>query len=242
MDKKLRTAMITGALAGALPILINLINADASTIFKKFDFVVFLGYCLKVILLMGLGAFLVRVNEETDLKKAFQLGIMAPALVVGLVNGNNLNDMQKQLDNAQQQLQQYQSAETTNHTGFQFEPQHNPISMSIVSVAHAQNVPPKGLHRDINVLSKVWYGISGKLENGWFVIVGSHRDKADAEKQAIELRRQGWDARVGSKYIWGEYYAVLIGSYLKMEEAQAIRSYAVDQGLPKDTYIWKRNP
>ena len=83
MDKKLRTAMITGALAGTLPILINLINADASTIFEKFDFIVFLGYCLKVILLMGLGAFLVRVNEETDIKKAFQLGIMAPAIVVG---------------------------------------------------------------------------------------------------------------------------------------------------------------
>lgn len=242
MDKKLQTPMITGALAGTLPILINLINADASTIFKTFDFIVFLGYCVKVILLMGLGAFLVRVNEETDIKKAFQLGIMAPALVIGLLNGNDLNDVRKQLQNAQQQLQYQQSPEKTNRMGYLFELQHNTISMSIVSVAHAQNAPPKGLHRDIGVLSKLWYGISGNLEDGWFVIAGSYRDNAEAEKQIRELRRQGWDARVGGKYIWDGYYAVLIGSYLTMKEAEAIRNYAVAQGLPKDTYIWKRNP
>ncbi|MBU0944404.1 MAG: hypothetical protein KJ804_11330 [Proteobacteria bacterium] len=151
MDKKLRTAMFTGALAGTLPILISLMNADASTIFKQFDVIVFLGYCLKVILLMGLGAFLVRVNEETDLKKAFQLGIMAPAIVVGFLNANALSDMRKQLENAQQQLRLQQSAEKTNPMGFLFGPQHNTISLSIVSVAHAQSVHPKGLHRDIRL-------------------------------------------------------------------------------------------
>ncbi len=104
-----KEAMAWGAIAGAVTVLTETLTIDPASLIKDFDPIVFLGYCVKAIILMTLGAIVVRVNQELNILKAFQLGIMAPALIVGIQSGSKLKDANKELLIARDQIQQLQA-------------------------------------------------------------------------------------------------------------------------------------
>ncbi len=104
MNNKVKVACIVGAFSGTLPVFLSLISVDAENIFDEFEWLIFLGYVIKTIVLMTLGAFVVFVNSEVDLKKAFQLGIMAPALIVGGINASNFSDSKKSVEQLEKEL------------------------------------------------------------------------------------------------------------------------------------------
>jgi len=242
-----KASLVAGGLGGSLPVVVQLINADPTTIFSSFDVMVFSGFIVRFIFLVGLGILFVWINSETDKTKAFQLGIMAPALVVVFLNGSNLSDARKELSVARKELQfrmmdQIPPDEATKQpnasdTGFLF---------SVIGDAHAQptqsDVKLKGVHRDPTALSRFAYGFSGQNNNGWFVIVGSHRTLEAANLQILELKKMGYDAQVFDRFATNSYYGVMIGSWLSLSEAQALRSEAVGDGLPRDTYLWSFSP
>src|SRR5260221_8797309 len=95
--------VIVGIAAGATPLLVNLINVDAGLIFAYWDWVVFSGYVMKGLVLMLLAGLVVYANGELQNWKAFQLGIMAPALVVGFLNGQKVDALAKDLAAAKTQ-------------------------------------------------------------------------------------------------------------------------------------------
>jgi hypothetical protein len=233
-----KEAMIWGAVAGAATVLAEMLTLDPASLFSDFNWATFFGYCVKIVGLMILGAVVVRVNNETNTQKAFQLGIMAPALIVGIQSGANLNSTEAKLYDVRSQLQQIQQQGSTE--GANVSPSINRRMFQIVSSAYAQEVIPKGEHREVSFLTRFWYGLTGNEAEGWFVIAGSHKQRSDAEKQAARLANQGWSVKIGESYAWGGYYSVLIGSYLSKEKAIAIRDYAIKQGLPKDTYVWRK--
>jgi hypothetical protein len=178
---KNKTALVIGGVGGLLPLIIILINTDASTMFKEFDPCVFAGYSVRAIILFMLGSLFVWINSETDLKKAFQIGIMAPAIAIGYMNGADLQDAKKELLVAQHDLAAKQVDESSNvppNTD-------NPVGRTgshlfkITSLAYASNHTqmPKGLHRHPGAGSRLWYGLTGRSDSAWYVIVGSHKTK-----------------------------------------------------------------
>ncbi|MFQ5900160.1 MAG: SPOR domain-containing protein [Thermodesulfobacteriota bacterium] len=247
MEQKKQEALLIGAIAGASPLIVNLVNVDAGLIFDSFEWKIFMGYLIKAIVLMFLGTFLVYVNSEIDKWKAFQIGIMAPAVIISAINANTLAGTQEALTVAQKQIQeltqsntetdiQGSNSSTNNQVGFK--------SFFIISQAYAQQETNlrKGLHREPGTFQQIWYGVTGNISNPWFVIVGSHETEKVAESQVKKLSELGYEARVYPPFRGSEYYGVVIGSYLKLYEAKRLKQQALKDGLPKDTYLWKYKP
>lgn len=239
-----KTPLFVGGVGGALPVLIDLINIDAATMFLGFDPMVFLGYLIRAALLVLLGALLVWVNSETDVKKALQIGIMAPAIVVGFMNGSDLKDTKEELGIAEEALQARQmegesSAANIDENVLNIK---NKGSFWLFPSAYAQDRKLKGIHRDPSAFSRIWYGFTGRSDNGWFVIAGSHTRKKEAKAQANELKKKGYRAKVFPPFQGSSYYGVMIGSWLTLNEAKSLKSVAIQDGLPKDTYLWKYRP
>lgn len=239
MTKK-QEAMVWGAIAGMSSVLTELVIVDPASLINNFDSATFFGYCIRVIGLMILGAVVVKINNETNIQKAFQLGVMAPALIIGIQTGANLKETDAELKDVKVQIQKIQQRGSTEGAN---EKNYLSDSLSIITSAYAQDdypEVPKGEHRDVSFNTRFWYGLTGSEKQGWFVIAGSHKDLDSAEKQEDKLKTQGWIVKIGEPFAWGGYYSVLIGSYLSREKAIAIRDFAIKEGLPKDTYIWRR--
>jgi hypothetical protein len=221
--------IIIGVVSGAVPFAINLINSSPKDIFINFDIVTFLGSVVQVFLLMLLGGFIVFINKETNLYKAFQLAIAAPAIIIGLLNGNALN----QVENEVKVLSKPQ--EIANKIS---EP--NSFMNFFISSAYAQEISSeKNYLKEASGIKRFWYGLTGNLDTPWFVIAGSHKTKQAAEKQVQELKNKGYDAKVYDRFRGSQYYGVMIGSYLSLQEAEQLRKKAIEDGLPKDIYLWK---
>ena len=77
------------------------------------------------------------------------------------------------------------------------------------------------------------------MNNRWFVIAGSHKSEQSALNQVQELKIKGYDAELYNPYSDSEYFGVVIGSYLSLDEAKKLKAKAVKDGLPKDIYLWK---
>jgi cell division protein FtsN len=118
--------------------------------------------------------------------------------------------------------------------------QERNFGFSLISNAYAER-PNKliGTHNTPSTARKVWYGISGNITNGWFVMVGSHKQKTEADGEAQELRNMGYDARVFPPFEDINNYSVAIGSYLTLKEANALRKKAIKAGLPESIDLWK---
>jgi hypothetical protein len=238
-----KTSIIVGGVGGALPFIIDLLHVDAASMFQGVDTLIIAGYAVRVLLLIILGAFLVWINSEDDLRKALQIGIMAPAIIVGFMNSAELHNAKVELEIAKIELQKKQVIETS----YQIprldnkSPIFSEISSLFISPAFAQGVDqqPKGIHHDPSYFSKFWYGLTGSSSNGWFVIVGSHRTQAEAAKQVSRLKDEGYKAIVYPPYRGNKYYGVMIGSWLSLDEAKKLKSQALADGLPEDTYLWK---
>jgi hypothetical protein len=237
-DKKI--ACCVGALAGITPLLVSLISVDAELIVSGFDPMIFIGYLIKVLGMMTLGAFVVFVNSESDFKKAFQLGLMAPALIVGTINADNFSEAKQEILDLVAELENRISKNEAVHQDAAFIFQGEAFGFSLISNAYADSTNALvGKHTKPSTVRKVWYGVSGNISNGWFVIVGSYKQKRDADGEAQKLRDRGYDARVFPPFDGKRNYSVAIGSYLTLNEARALRNKAIKGGLPKSIDLWK---
>jgi len=240
MDKKIRAACFVGAISGIAPLLVNLIGVDAELIIDSFQLKIFIGYMIKAMGLMALGAFVVFINSEVDLKKAFQLGLMAPAFVVGAINANNYSNAKNEVVQLEKALVGDQSASNEVKGENTFIHILDTLSFTLIGNAYAdEHIVKKGINNTPTTSRLIWYGITGNIKNSWFVFVGSHQYEADAEKQVKELALKGYDAVVQPPFGSNEYFGVAIGSYVSLEQARSLKQEALKDGLPKDTYLWK---
>ncbi|MCG7942963.1 MAG: SPOR domain-containing protein [Candidatus Thiodiazotropha taylori] len=237
MTREQKIGCTIGALAGITPLLVSLVSVDASLIVKVLVPAIIIGYVIKAAGLMALGAFVVFVNSESDYKKAFQLGLMAPALVVGALNANNFNEANLEINELQTELGERQSL------GVAPSPNTSSILEGVLSFfigsAHADEPMLIGKHDSPSTGNLIWYGISGKISNAWFVIVGSHDRQRDAVRQAEGLKKRGYNARVVPDVKNKENYVVSIGSYLDIKEAKALHKTAIRENLARHPYLWK---
>lgn len=254
MIRKEKEAMMWGAIAGAVPILGKIIVLNPELMISQFKWASFLGNSVIVIVLAFMGALVVRLNKETNISKAFQLGIMAPAILVGAQSAAVVDEKTKTLTHVQQQLSQAQAHAQGRGTQFDNQTPSTPSEKEstielkgssmfdmLLPVAYAQDHIPNGELREVGAFTAFWYGVTGNLSDGWFVIAGSFKDKSIAEREAVRWRNKSWSAKVGeSAALWGGYYPLIIGSYLPKERAIAIRDKAITAGFPSDTYVWRR--
>jgi hypothetical protein len=242
MAREIKIACCVGALAGITPLLVSLISVDAELIANGFDRMIIIGYLIKVAGMMALGAFVVFVNSESDFKKAFQLGLMAPALIVGTINASNLSDAKRDLETLGEDLEGSASTSPAEHHDVTYMFQDRGFGFSLISSAYAESTNNLiGKHYKPTMASKVWYGISGSMPDGWFVIVGLHKQQRDADGQAQELRNRGYDARVIPSLEDSDNYGVAIGSHLTLNKARELKRQAIEDGLSDNTYLskWK---
>lgn len=237
-----KKALLVGAMAGAMPTLANLVSLEAHLIFDGFSYDVFAGYMIKLVGLMALGAFLVFVNKERELSKAFQLGVMAPAIVIGTLNANNLETANKTIGALEEQLRDKNKSakivpEGVGYLPVQYAKTPTKPRFSLFAYAHANEL--QGVHNKPSSLQRFWYGVTGDMQDSWFVIVGSHSSENNAKKQADELRKAGFDARVYPPFGNSQYYGVVISSYVPLQKAKEVKADALQAGLPEDTYLWK---
>lgn len=223
-----RHKILIGGMGALTPIVMNLLVVDFRVLLSDLTlgtWLVLLGYIVRVVVLFYLGGLVTFLHkDENSPIKLFELGIVAPALITGFLNASNIPDVPK-------------TGGVTDG---------KPPSASLfVHPAYAQTTAKEKVRvfsppQDTK-LGEFWRGLTGAREERlWYVIAGSHRKLADAEKQAKQIREkgQGLEADVYAPYGDNPFYAVVIGANLTNDEARRLRQKAVAAGLPKDTYLW----
>ena len=244
---RIPTPVIVGAIGGFFPAFASFYGVTIESIIKNPQLNEIIIFLVKSLMLAAVGGLLVWLNRETDRLKAFQIGLTAPALIVSILNGNtvsNLNSEIKDYEKRQIEMISKEPATTSNTISI---PEFKGARFDFLSprTAHAAEEKPamKSLHNEKpDLFSRLLYSITGISDRGWFVIAGSSKDRDKAKEIADDFKKRGYDAEVKKPFGSSEYYSVMIGSWLTKEEAQKIRDRAIKDGLPKDTYIWKFKP
>jgi hypothetical protein len=168
-------------------------------------------------------------NKENDLFKIFQLGLAAPALLTGMMNGANSAAHQ-----------------TVASVGQSVQPA---ASFFAVPSVHAQpKAPQPKLKRftlpEESAVQQFFRGMMGtRAARVWFVIASRHPSLEEAEKQAnrINQGKAGLRAEVYEPYGGSQSYPVVIGAGLSRVEAEQLREKAVAAGYP-DANVWTPPP
>jgi hypothetical protein len=88
-------AGVFGALGALVPLIASLVVADVGRL-ADVDTAVIVGYVLRSLGLMFLGAIAVALQEVTDFRQALQLGMVAPALITSMINGSAIQKAEYQ--------------------------------------------------------------------------------------------------------------------------------------------------
>lgn len=225
MDTKQR--ILLGAIGGLTPYLVTLLSIDFKSVVGSYELLDWVGLVVRSLVLIFLGALVAYLHKtETEQFKVFQLGLAAPALLSTFINGNSGNN-------------EALPTPVDNQASY---------SINILASAYATDVEQyvnKGMLRapKVSASSRFFRGLFGtKLKTSekevYFVIVGSHTQQEDAEKQAKALAKKHYEAKVYRPYLYSNYYAVVIASNVTKAEAEKIKEKAIKDGLPKDSYIW----
>jgi hypothetical protein len=200
--------LLLGGIAALIPSLCSLLVLDLHTFaHAQADYIDWIGYGLRVLILFGLGCFFTYVHkEEINPWKLVQLGLGVPALAVSILNSAHGAPVTAQM-----------TREETTLTGAHF-------SIPFISNAEAQEKPelksftlPKQ-----TVGSKILHGVLGTpRKHVWFVIADTASTPAAAREKAEKLsQKTGIHAEVFRPSETGQEYAVVVGENLGPDDAQ----------------------
>lgn len=86
-----RKRLLLGGLGAVLPIVVNFAIIDFATLMAGLTVLAIVGYLVRLAVLFFLGALWGYVHaSENDPKKLVQLGMVAPALITGILNASNV--------------------------------------------------------------------------------------------------------------------------------------------------------
>lgn len=216
----MRQKMILGGVGAVTPLALNLLVVDQLAL-GNLTILAFIGYALRVAVLVGLGSLVVYLNnDENNRVRIYQLGLAAPALVTALLNGAN-----------QRSLLQTQQFVTP------------PTAAVFSAVVHAAEAAQQGKQFTIpkeTYAQQVWRGLTGhRSDRVWFVIAVQEPTYEGAMKKATHINRtyKGFHAEVYEPYQQGGRWCVVIGAALTRADAMDLRRRAVDAGMI-DADLW----
>jgi hypothetical protein len=211
--------LILGAVGAVTPLALNLLVVDQLTL-ANLTFLTFIGYTIRVLVLLGLGSLIVYLNiDESNRVRVFQLGLAAPALITALLNGAN-----------QRSLLQSQQFVTPPTAGI------------FVATVHAQETerPRQFVIPKESQGEQVWRGLTGsRSDRVWFVIAKREETKEAAELSAAYVNGtfKGFHAVVFEPYQGRGSWSVVIGAGLTRADAMTLRHKAVQAGMA-DADLW----
>ena len=219
----LKNKLFIGCLGALSPILVNLILVDLDLVLANAKALTIASYIVRVIALCAAACLVVYLNGEEDKPiKIFQLGLAAPALLTGIINGVSLSK------NVVDQKAAFEIP-------------------AIVSSAFAQGAgQPKVedcVKHDSTAGQEVLKGLFGILpENRWYVSTSSKLKLQSAvdEVKDIESRFSGkFHPRICAPISSDDkYYRVIIGQNLTREAANKLKDEALASGLSRSTWLW----
>lgn len=221
-----KTRITLGALGGISPIIISLLVVDIVQLFNETGLMDGIGLAIRFLVLIFIGGLIGYLHtKEEEPFKLFQLGIAAPALLTTAINGNSI---------ANQTLLKEHSAENQYHF--------------FIKSAYAADTNYKNLsdfkEPKVNNTQLFLRGLIGtKLfsdDDDYYVIIGSHKNIKQAKQQVEKIKKKHYKAKIYSPTNGSKYFSVVIGANLDLKEAEKLQARAIRNGLPRDTYLWKR--
>jgi hypothetical protein len=221
---------LLGGLGALTPIILNLAVVDIQTTLTNLTLLVGVGYLIRVVILFYVGGLWVYLHkDEKSPLKVFELGVVAPALIIAAMNGANASQARTHFAAGPGP-----AAALSAVTGF------------FIPTAYARGSDPevkKFSPPKESVTEQLWRGISGsRSERVWFLIAGSSRDLRAAREQARRINRETPDFKA-EVYEDGDSYAVVIGpANLTLDEAKNLKQKALDAKVPAASELHLFNP
>ena len=167
--------------------------------------------------------------EENNRTRVFQLGLAAPALITGLINGQNL----RTLEESQQ---------------FVLPPQAAVLSIEAVYAAELElELEPQAKKFVIPEETKgeqILRGMTGaRSDRVWFVVASREPDQRAATVAAARIRERfkGFSPEVYEPYLGQGSWSVVIGAGSTRADAMHLRQRAVAAGMA-DADLWTPPP
>lgn len=222
---------LIGGLGALAPIVLNLAVVDFKTALSTVTVIALAAYLLRVCILFGIGGGWVYLHKkEKDPLRIFELGIVAPTMILALLNGANSS-----------------GAKTVAASGLQPAATISAVTDLLVPTAYAQTAsgdvvrkfsPPKE-----TATEQFWRGLTGEQsERVWFVVVGDSRDLGDAKSLARRINQNSPNFKA-EVYGDDESYKVVIGGGNQtLSEAKALKRRALEAKVSTDKEITLLNP
>ncbi|MFD2233580.1 SPOR domain-containing protein [Phaeospirillum tilakii] len=214
--------LLCGASA-AIPALINLYYVDFETVFLDVTPLKSLGYIVRLLILFCSGALIGWIyDSERDRKKLFNLGLAAPALLMGTVNAAHVQPKQDPAGSVHR-LQSY---------------------IGIISEAYAQSNDKDIKKFETSTQTEQFLEGLGVIipKKTYWVIVGS----ASSEAQALALLKQlktqhsdlGFDFQAYTPRHPNKNWSIVMGNGVgSLVEAQILVKLAAKAGIASDAFI-----
>jgi hypothetical protein len=239
--------MLIGCLGALAPILTNLLIVDLQTVIPNITFISAISYALRLAALCAAACIVVFLNrDEEDSIKLFQLGVAAPALLTGMLNGAVIANQKSNVPIQSSQSTQsapVHSSERDRNRYLSFE------VLSGITIAHAQDAASSNGILDCTkppsptIGQQILKGLVGITpDNEWFVVVGSN-PSADSALDDVKL----FDKKLSGKFAVrvcapaggpDNRYRVVVGQYLTYDNASQLKAQAIAAGAPPDTWVW----
>lgn len=223
-----RDKVLIGGLGALTPLVLPLLSVDLQNWWENLTVFVLLGAMLRISALCYLGGIVAFLHkDENSPIKLFELGIVAPALITGLLHGIP----------AGHELSQASQSGFVGAAGLFVTPA---FAQELNKERPAKSFrPPKE-----TVVQQIWRGvIDSQVERVWFVIAGSYPtlEQATLHTRQINSAAGSFHAEIYAPYKPGGGYSVVIGANLTLAEARDLSSRASRSGLPQ-VYIWEYQP
>jgi hypothetical protein len=219
---------VLGALGGFSAVVVKFLGQDYQTVVNNLSNLTAdqilnyqIAYGLLTPLLMFLGGFMAWISDETKRMKVVALAIAAPAMVTTWAGGQK-GDLQASL----------------------------PMP---VSSAYAQAVDPAKAGIPVekpstvtqqSTLERIQSGVGvffgyGKEPKKYWVIVGSYKDRSQAEQFAGKINAEdpSLNAWIGAKVPPNDYWPVIVGTYSYLSEAKSLQQRALATQSITDAYL-----
>jgi len=211
-----RERIVIGGIGAMTPVLLQLVALDINTMSDNLSGVAVAAYLVKVLLLFSLGGFWAYIHSDVKNKKLiFQLGIVAPSIITGLIASSQVDV----------NIPDSQELEVVT------------VGSLWVAPAYAGGEKKFEMPQQ-STADQILTGLIGKrVQNNHYVIVGTHKKEEDAKEQAgkINSLNKGLKADVFTPSPGLKGYSVVVGEQKTLPKARKIKSRA--ERLGYDAWI-----
>lgn len=188
----LKVKLIIGGIGGLAPILTKLLILDADTITSylqnfSLEFWKFAGYVLWSCILFSAGVFWAFIHKsENNLLKLFQLGIVAPAMIMGTVQSAEMKANHELLKNATKEEKTVESSDNERGSLDAIRPKLT----ALISAAYAADTRADKKTDNDKKQSSIWNQLmDGALARPVDINVRALAERLDTQKTQLESEK-----------------------------------------------------